>query len=273
MDPWGAWVRWLRSGQRFWRNQLPKGRHDSWLKSREKWKTSEFSKIRWCLLDTVLICIQPGSFKDKPRMQSVGRIQVTQNQGRHCTRETNETISCSFAFLKMWRMLDSIEMHLAVSNSSPPKYVIDFPVQSLWLQRFLQFAGYWSKGINKDGDEGYFKTSYVGRLQLVSSLWYAFHLHCLHSPMQVALPDIQMKDVYKQFGCKQDTAKVIVFVLVLNRQVSFHWQRATYKHFPFDKHATCMQYLHEQSKLRPQRRSRDSELFVCFPLHEKYFPR
>lgn len=38
---------------------------------------------------------------------------------------------------------------------------------------------------------------------------------CLHSPMQVALPDIQMKDVYKQFGCKQSTAKVIVFIIVL----------------------------------------------------------
>lgn len=33
--------------------------------------------------------------------------------------------------------------------------------------------------------------------------------------MQVALPDIQMKDVYKQFGCKQSTAKVIVFIIVL----------------------------------------------------------
>ena len=82
--------------------------------------------------------------------------------------------------------------------------------------------------------------------------------------MQVALPDIQMKDVYKQFGCKQSTAKVIVFIILLNRQVSFHWQRATWKHFPFDKHATCVQYLHEQSKLRPKRLPSDSELFVFF---------
>jgi len=88
---------------------------------------------------------------------------------------------------------------------------------------FLQMvAGYWSKGINKDGDEGYFQTSYIGRLQLVSSLWDAFHflltLSYASCPARHSdegrLQAVWLQAKYSQGHCIYNSS--------YNRQVSFH---------------------------------------------------
>jgi len=57
-----------------------------------------------------------------------------------------------------------------------------------------QNQGYWSKGINKDGDEGYFRTSYI---------------------------DIQMKDVYKlQLGVEDiQKGEPLIFALMVENQL------------------------------------------------------